>query len=93
MIKTFLILALITAPAAQAEIYRSRAVRADFQRHNPCPANGNRRGPCPGYVVDHIRALACGGADATENLQWQTVEEGKAKDRWELNCAAAEAPR
>lgn len=39
---------------------------------------------CPGYVIDHIKALACGGADAPENMQWQTVAEGKAKDRWEL---------
>ena len=39
----------------------------------------------PGYVVDHIRPLACGGADAPSNMQWQTIAEGKAKDRWERN--------
>ena len=27
--------------------------------------------------------LACGGADSTENMQWQTEEEPKAKDKWE----------
>jgi hypothetical protein len=27
--------------------------------------------------------LACGGADVVENMQWQTVGEAKAKDRWE----------
>lgn len=65
---------------------RDRAARADFQRHNPCPANGQRRGPCPGYVVDHVIPLACGGPDRPDNMQWQTVEDGRAKDRLELNC-------
>jgi hypothetical protein len=37
----------------------------------------------PGYVVDHIKPLACGGADAPSNMQWQTVEAAKAKDRVE----------
>jgi hypothetical protein len=36
-----------------------------------------------GYVVDHIRPLACGGADEPSNMQWQTVAEAKAKDKWE----------
>jgi hypothetical protein len=30
--------------------------------------------------------LACGGADAVSNIQWQTIEDAKAKDRWELNA-------
>jgi len=37
----------------------------------------------PGHVVDHIVPLACGGADDASNMQWQTVEEGKAKDKVE----------
>jgi hypothetical protein len=41
----------------------------------------------PGYVVDHIVPLACGGADAPSNMQWQTVAEGKAKDKVErIGC-------
>ncbi len=36
-----------------------------------------------GYVVDHIRPLACGGPDDPSNMQWQTVAEAKAKDKWE----------
>jgi len=82
----FIILAalLILSSAAIAEpAPRSAAVKAEFQRQNPCPANGQRRGACPGYVKDHIIALACGGPDTAENLQWQTIEEGKAKDKWE----------
>jgi hypothetical protein len=50
---------------------------------NPCPSTNEPTGPCPGYVVDHIKALACGGSDDPSNMQWQTVEEGKAKDQWE----------
>ena len=27
--------------------------------------NGNNHGACPGYIIDHIQALACGGANIT----------------------------
>ena len=37
----------------------------------------------PGYVIDHLRPLACGGTDAPSNMQWQTIAEAKAKDRTE----------
>ena len=68
---------------------RSRTARAAFERSHPCPANGHSSGACPGYVVDHILPLACGGADAPSNMQWQTVADGKAKDKWERkDCAA-----
>jgi hypothetical protein len=39
-----------------------------------------------GYVVDHIIPLECGGADTPSNMQWQTVQEAKIKDRSERNC-------
>ena len=40
-----------------------------------------------GYVVDHVKPLACGGADATSNMQWQTKEEAKVKDKTErIGC-------
>ena len=34
-------------------------------------------------MIDPINALACGGTDAPDNMQWQSVAEGKAKDKWE----------
>jgi hypothetical protein len=37
----------------------------------------------PGYVVDHIKPLACGGADVPSNMQWQTIAAAKAKDKVE----------
>jgi hypothetical protein len=50
-------------------------------------ASGDRRyGPCHGYVIDHIVPLACKGADAPSNMQWQTIADAKFKDHWERNC-------
>ena len=36
-----------------------------------------------GYVVDHSCALACGGIDSIKNMQYQTIADSKAKDKWE----------
>jgi len=62
---------------------RCSAARAAFERDNPCPSTGEPRGACPGYVVDHIIPLKRGGSDLPSNMQWQTVEDAKAKDRIE----------
>ena len=71
------------ATAAYARQERSQAAKDDFKYSHPCPANGNNYGPCPGFVIDHITPLVCNGADAPGNMQWQSVAEGKAKDKWE----------
>src|SRR5262249_49175312 len=55
-------------------------LRAEFMRRSGYP-HGRK-----GYVVDHIVPLECGGADVPANMQWQTVQEAKIKDRTERNC-------
>lgn len=64
-------------------IARSSSAKHEFRKLHPCPTNPAPRGPCRGYVIDHVIPLVCGGADAPGNMQWQTIEAGKAKDRWE----------
>jgi hypothetical protein len=67
-------------------VARDRNVPAEFQRQFPCASTGKTTGPCPGYTKDHVIPLACGGPDSVANMQYQTVEEAKKKDRWELEC-------
>lgn len=74
---------MFTTLTAHAEIKRSASARNHFKMSHPCPSTGLRRGSCPGYVIDHVKALACGGADDPINMQWQTVADAKAKDKWE----------
>lgn len=68
---------------ALAKTARSHAATREFQLEHPCPSTGKTTGSCPGYVKDHIVPLCKGGPDTPENMQWQTIAEGKAKDRWE----------
>jgi hypothetical protein len=76
-------LSLFVAADSMAKTKRSTAAKNEFKRQNPCPATGKARGPCPGYVIDHIVPLKRGGPDTPANMQWQTKEEAKAKDKWE----------
>ena len=69
------------ARSAKGDIARSATARHAFARQTGYP-NGR-----PGYVIDHIKPLACGGADTPSNMQWQTVAQGKAKDKVErIGC-------
>jgi hypothetical protein len=64
-------------------IQRSEAMKHAFEVHTNYPQGR------AGYVVDHIQPLACGGADDPSNMQWQTIEAAKAKDKVErLRCAS-----
>ena len=65
---------------------RSRTEKAAFQRSHPCPSTRRRTGACPGWVVDHRVPLVCCGKDDPSNMQWQTVKDGKAKDKVEGAC-------
>lgn len=62
---------------AKGRIERSSTAREQFKRMTGYP-HGR-----PGYVIDHIIPLKRGGCDCPENMQWQTIAEAKAKDRWE----------
>ena len=62
---------------SHGRIKRSEVAKRDFMKETGHP-NG-----WPGHVIDHINPLACGGADAPSNMQWQTIAEGKAKDKVE----------
>ena len=68
---------------SHGRIKRSPQARRDFQKSHPCPSTGKTSGACPGYVVDHVRPLKRGGADAPSNMQWQTVQAAKEKDKTE----------
>ncbi|WP_446811579.1 HNH endonuclease signature motif containing protein [Methylomonas sp. 2BW1-5-20] len=87
------ILSAISATSSAAQQKRSEAAKNAFKHANPCPSNGRNYGACPGYVIDHIIALACGGADDPSNMQWQTVTAGRAKDEWERKgCKSSPTP-
>jgi hypothetical protein len=59
------------------KIKRSESAKHDFMKQTGYP-NGR-----PGYVIDHIKPLSKGGCDCPENMQWQTKEAAKEKDKWE----------
>ena len=66
-----------------AEYHRSQKAKNIFKYEHPCPSTGRVKGACQGYIIDHIKPIACGGADDAGNMKWQTTKEAKAKDKWE----------
>ena len=62
---------------SHGKIKRSEPAKHEFMRTTGYP-NGR-----PGYVVDHITPLKRGGCDCPSNMQWQTIQEANAKDKWE----------
>jgi hypothetical protein len=62
---------------SNGKIKQSESAKHEFMRMNGYP-NGR-----PGYVVDHIIPLKRGGCDCPSNMQWQTIQEAKAKDKVE----------
>jgi hypothetical protein len=93
LITLLLLAACLVSIPSYARIERSQAAKDLFKQLHPCPSNGHTSGACPDYVIDHIKPLACGGLDAPSNMQWQTVEEGKEKDKWERkDCQITNQP-
>ena len=62
---------------AHGRIKRSEAAKHEFMQ-----VTGYAHGRA-GYVVDHVIPLKHGGCDCPSNMQWQTIQEAKAKDKWE----------
>ena len=62
---------------------RSAQTKHEFEKRHPCPSTGKTSGACPGYVVDNVVPLKRGGADAPGNMQWQTTQAAKQKDKTE----------
>ena len=58
-------------------IARSQTAKKSFMRQSGYPRGRQ------GYVVDHIAPLKRGGCDEPRNMQWQTIEAAKEKDKWE----------
>lgn len=77
------IIALSLSCTAIGGTKRSASAVREFKKANACPATGLVQKSCRGYVVDHIKPLACNGADKPINMQWQSIADGKSKDKWE----------
>lgn len=65
------------------KIARSPQAKREFQQSHPCPSTGKAGASCRGYVIDHVTPLERGGSDAPSNMQWQTIEQARIKDRIE----------
>ena len=68
---------------SHGRLVRSTKAKDVFKRSHPCPSTGGSSGACPGYVIDHVRPLKRGGADAPGNMQWQAKAAARAKDKRE----------
>ena len=68
---------------SHGHIARSSSAKHDFQKSHPCPKTGKSSGACPGYVIDHVTPLEGGSADSPNNMQWQTKQAAKIKDKTE----------
>ena len=88
LIPVFLAVCVALPISASARGQRSASVKREFQLTHPCQSTELTSGACPGYVKDHIVPLVCGGPDAPSNMQWQTIRDAKAKDKWETKGCA-----
>ena len=68
---------------ARGRIQRSARAKNEFRKSHPCPSTGKAAGACPGFVIDHVTPLKRGGADNAGNMQSQTAEAARLKDKTE----------
>jgi hypothetical protein len=66
-----------TSAGSGHHIKRSSTARHQFMKQTGYP-NGR-----PGYIIDHVIPLKRGGPDTPGNMQWQTRQEAREKDKWE----------
>lgn len=82
LFKSLLVVVLLLSVVPAEAACRSAKLKRIFNSLHGYP-NGRK-----GYVIDHLCALAkCNGTDTLHNLQYQTIEEAKAKDKWESTPA------
>ena len=84
IIASIFIAAAALSTGSEAGFARSKKVLREFVNQQACPSTGLHRLPCPGWVIDHVWPLCAGGLDDVSNLQWQTREDAKVKDKWEI---------
>jgi hypothetical protein len=64
----------------RGKIARSVRAKKEFMRRSGFP-KGRR-----GFQVDHVVALACGGRDVSQNMQWLTVAQHGVKTKVDARC-------
>ena len=62
---------------SHGKIKRSSNARYEFMKQTGY-THGRK-----GYIIDHIVPLSKGGCDCPSNMQWQTIEDAKRKDKTE----------
>jgi hypothetical protein len=65
------------------KIKRNSEAKIQFKQNKPCPSTCSTQGGYNGYVIDQVKPLKRGGDDTPSNMQWQTKEQAKQKDKWE----------
>lgn len=71
---------------------RNRAVAQRFERTHPMPDKCLNPDGTPRMrqirdcIVNHKKALECGGTDTVDNMEWQTYSESLKSDREEAKC-------
>src|SRR5438128_2473392 len=89
MIRFLIAFVALAALSAAANLPpRSQTEKRHFAKEHPCPVTQLPQPSCPHHVIDHIVPICAGGADKADNMQWQTLELSRVKDRIERGFCA-----